>query len=92
MCTCAETGLNDTFQKIETGDIKLYELLEMKEKHHHVELLIDASSPNKNEAEVIKQLLKERYDEHTQLIKRAEHLGELCQSIIIPVKGMITRI
>ena len=58
----------------------------MKKRRNHVKLLIDESY-DKDKAEILKQLLEERYAEQAKLIERAHFMGKLCHGVTIHVQG-----
>ena len=90
LCTCAEAVLSSICEKTLNGQITLDELCKMRQKNRHVELLFEESSPQRDEVRALQQALKERHEERDEFIKYLEKLGQLCQSILVQIKGIVT--
>ncbi len=86
---CAKSMLDDVYDKIDAGTITLHELLVMKGKREHVSKLLAANIQAEEKARHVKHGLEQRLNECSLFLKRKEHLGQLCQNIEVPVKGII---
>ena len=89
LCTCAETVLTEICDKAESGKITLNEILKLKQRKNHVELLINESY-DKDKAETLKHLFEKRYEEQATLIEQAHYMGQLCHGVTIPVQGNLS--
>lgn len=86
LCTGAQSVLEDLYAKIEAGNITLAVLSKIKEKYNHIKKIISGSTSDLTEATVL-QLLETRFKEQDLFIERIHHLGQICLSINIPIKG-----
>lgn len=80
----ANSKLEDVYKKIENGTITFHQLSEIVFKEDDLSQLLAARYCDKDK---VRQILKERFNEYTLLLKRKERLGLLCQHVHVPVKG-----
>ena len=87
LCVCAENTLDCVCTRIRTGEVTLEEISLLKKKKNHVEVLCAENEAKKADGEQLKKLLHQRFDELEEFRKRVVLLGQVCQSITVPVKG-----
>lgn len=87
LCTSAASMLENMCTLIETGNVKLIELSQMKEREEHLKKLLVETVPA-GRLKALKQCLAQRFLEQQQFSERLKHLRQLCHSINIEVKGM----
>jgi parvulin-like peptidyl-prolyl isomerase len=86
--TYANKMLDEVRAKIMSSTITLRELLLMKEKRDHMKKLITVNVSDEQEDKHIQQVLEEKLGECALFLQRKEYLGQLCQHVKVPVKGM----
>ena len=87
LCACAESTLDGVCTRIRTGEATLEEISLLKKKKTHVEVLFTENKVKKADREQLKQLLHQRFDELEEFWERVVLLGQVCQSVTVPVKG-----
>ena len=87
LSACAESTIDGVCTRIRTGEMTLEEILLLKKKESHVEVLLSENEAEKADGEQLKQLLHQRFDELEEFRERVVLLGQVCQSVTVPVKG-----
>lgn len=87
LCTKAQKLLKNMCSRIQTGNVTIMELSQMKENHDNLnKLLVNAMT--KKKVTILQKVLQQRLREQELFTTRLNHLRKLCQNISIKVKGM----
>ena len=87
LCACAKSTLDGICTRIRNGEVTLEEISLFKKKKNHVEVLLAENEAKKTDEEQLKKLLHQRFDELEKFQEKVVHLGRVCQSVTVPVKG-----